>query len=95
MQIYGKLFIRERMSFLDDDVIRNEDELETDLYIASTGTHQYPQANFCHIYHSKSSIPYSQSLRLNRICSNNTFSNERCNELKSWLTERLQYQVNS
>ena len=33
-------------------------------------------------------IPYSQALRLNRICSNNAFFDQRCNELEHWLHER-------
>ena len=31
---------------------------------------------------------YSQTLRLNRICSNNAFFDQRCNELEHWLHER-------
>ena len=34
------------------------------------------------------SIHYSQALRLNRICSNNAFFDQRCNELEHWLHER-------
>ena len=32
--------------------------------------------------------PYSQALRLNRICSNNALFDQRCNELEHWLHER-------
>ena len=32
--------------------------------------------------------PYSQALCLNRICSNNAFFDQRCNELEHWLHER-------
>ena len=39
------------------------------------------------MYHSKKSIPYSQALRLNRICSENSYD-KRCNELEVWLRER-------
>ena len=42
----------------------------------------------CHVSHSKKSIPFSQTLRLNRICSENTFFDKRCNELEIWLKER-------
>ena len=34
------------------------------------------------------SIPCSQALRLNRICSNNAFFDQRCNKLEDWLHER-------
>ena len=34
------------------------------------------------------SIPYSQALCLNRICSNNAFFDQRCNELEHWLHDQ-------
>ena len=40
------------------------------------------------MYHSKKSIPYSQALHLNRICSENSSHDKRCNELEVWLRER-------
>ena len=39
------------------------------------------------MYHSKKSIPYSQALRLNRICLENSSCDKRCNELEVWLRE--------
>ena len=33
-------------------------------------------------------IPYSQALRLNRICSDPNSFDRRCNDLKKWLIER-------
>ena len=42
----------------------------------------------CHSYHCVKSIPYSQALRLNRICSNNIFYDNRCNQLEKWLSDR-------
>ena len=32
-------------------------------------------------------MPYSQALRLNRICSENSSFDKRCNELEIWLKE--------
>ena len=29
-------------------------------------------------------LPYSQTLRLNRICSEGVFFDRRCNELEQW-----------
>ena len=37
----------------------------------------------------KKGITYSQALRLNRISSNNEFSNKRCNELEKHLLVRF------
>ena len=41
-----------------------------------------------HTYHCKKGIPYSQTLRLNWICSDNSNFDKRCNELESWLFEK-------
>ena len=76
------------VNFLDVQVIRSENKLVTDLFIKPTDTHQYLDASSCHVYHCKSSIPYSQALRLNRICSEGKFFDNRCNQLESWLMER-------
>ena len=51
-------------------------------------THQYLDSSSCHPYHCKKSIRYSQALRLHRICSNDAFFDQRCNELEHWLHER-------
>ena len=39
-------------------------------------------------YHCKMWIPYSQALRLNRICSDSDSFDGRCNNLKKWFIER-------
>ena len=61
------------VEFLDVKVIRHGDSLVTDLFVKPTDTHQYLHASSSHVYHSKRSIPYSQALRLNRICSEPAF----------------------
>ena len=81
-------YSREEIHFLDVSVRKTNKQLVTDLYIKPTDTHQYLHASSCHVYHSKKSIPYSQALRLNRICSVNSSYDKRCNELEIWLRER-------
>ena len=81
-------YSREEIHFLDVSVRKTNKQLVTDLYIEPTDTHQYLHASSCHVYHSKKSIPYSQALRLNRICSENSSYDKRCNELEVWLRER-------
>ena len=76
------------VEYLDVKVIRQGNKLVTDLYVKPTDTHQYLHASSCHVYHSKRSIPYSQALRLNRICSETEFFDRRCNELEEWLSKR-------
>ena len=70
------------VNFLDAEVIRRGNKLLTDLYIKPTDTHQYLELSSCLVYHSKKSIPCSQALRLNRICSENRFFDNRCNQLE-------------
>ena len=81
-------YSREKICFLDVEVIKKGNQLVTDLYIKPTDTHQYLHASSCHVFHSKKSIPYSQALRLNRICSENSFFDKRCNDLEIWLKGR-------
>ena len=73
----------ERVHFLDVQVILENNEISTDLYVKETDSHQYLHPSSCHPYHCVKSIPYSQALRLNRICSNNIFYDNRCNQLKN------------
>ena len=81
-------YSREKISFLDVEVIKKGNQLVTDLYIKPTDTHQHLHASSCHVFHYKNSIPYSQALRLNRICSESSFFDKRCNDLEIWLRER-------
>ena len=67
-------------------VIRcGEKKLTTDLYVKPTDSHQYLHASSCHVFHAKAYIPYSQACQLNKICSEGSFFDKRCNELESWL----------
>ena len=53
-----------------------------------TDKHQFLDPSSSHPYHCKKRIPYSQALRLNRICSDNESFDKRCNDLEVWLMER-------
>ena len=53
-----------------------------------TDIHQYLGPSSCHPYRCTKSIPYSQALWINRICSENISFDIRCNELEEWLIER-------
>ena len=70
------------VDFLDVKVIRKDGKIITKLYVKPTDNHQYLDSSSCHPYHREKSIPYSQALRLNRICSNNVFFDQRFNELE-------------
>ena len=60
----------------------------TDLFVKPTDTHQFLDPSSSHPYHCKKGIPYSQALRLNKICSDNESFDKRCNDLEGWLMER-------
>ena len=60
----------------------------TNLFVQPTDTHQFLDPRFSHPYHYKKGIPYSQALRLNRICSDNESFDKSRNDLEGWLMER-------
>ena len=60
----------------------------TDLFVKHTDTHQFLDPSSSHLFHCKKGIPYSQALRLNRICSDNKSFTKHCNDLEGWLMER-------
>ena len=76
------------IEFLDVLVINKNGQIETDLYVKKTDTHQYLHSTSCHRYHTKTGIPYGQALRLRRIISNDDKFEERCDDLKNWLLKR-------
>ena len=76
------------INFIDVTVSIAEGVIETDLYVKPTDSHQYLLSSSCHPFYCKKGIPYSQALRLNRICSNNEFFDKRCNDLEKYLLER-------
>ena len=60
---------KEQINFLDTTVRLNEDrKLYTDLYCKPTDAHNYLLYNSCHPQHLTRSLPYSQFLRVRRIC---------------------------
>ena len=60
---------KECINFLDLKVSLLDNKLSTDLYIKPTDRHQYLHYFSSHPDHTKKSIVYSQTLRLNRACS--------------------------
>ena len=60
---------RSEINFLDTTVKVDENmELYTDLYIKPTDTNGYLMYDSAHAPHVKRGLPYSQFLRLRRIC---------------------------
>ena len=79
---------RESISFLDTRVSLKNGSLTTALYVKPTDTHQYLAANSCHPRHCKTAIPFSQALRMRRICSSDEDFLKRTSELKTHLAHR-------
>ena len=78
-------YSKEEINFLYLNVKLIDEELKTDLFVKATDTHQFLDPTSSHPYHCKKGIPYSQALRLNRICSDNKNFDKRCNDLEKWL----------
>ena len=83
---------KERIEFLDVEVINESGKLETDVYVKPTDSHQYLHYSSCHPSGCKKSIPYSipyaQAMRLRRNCSKTCFFEKRVLNLYNYLTER-------
>ncbi len=58
-----------QVPFLDIMVHLANGKIWTDLYCKPTDSHNYLHFNSAHPEHNKTSLPYSQYLRLKRICS--------------------------
>ena len=73
-----------KADFLDTTVYRNDDgSLWTDLFCKPTDTHSYLRYESSHPPHCKRSLPYSQFLRLRRICSREEDFTKHAKNMKS------------
>ena len=54
------------------EVTHRNSALSIILFVKPSDTYQFLDPTSCHPYHCKKGIPYSQTLRLNRICSDNS-----------------------
>ena len=62
---------KESVNFLDTTVhLSPTGEIHTDLYSKPTDSHNYLRYDSAHPHHLKKGIPYSQFLRVRRICTN-------------------------
>ena len=78
----------DKVNFLDVQVIKQGNRLITDLFTKPTDTHQLLHRTSCHPNHTKKGIPYSQALRIRRICSEEQLFIDRVGDLKTWLLAR-------
>jgi len=77
-----------RINFLDVNIRIEGQVLVSDLYFKETDRHQFLHFDSCHPRHVKTSIVYSQAIRIKRICSLTTDLNIRLQDLEKWFIER-------
>lgn len=73
------------LPFLDCQIIKDNTNLETDIYYKPTDSKMYLMFNSCHPRHTKISIPFSLSRRLRTIISKDEIFNKRALELQTYL----------
>ena len=82
-------FGRTNVPFLDISLTIDENgQIKTDLFVKKTDAAMILPFYSCHPRHCVRSIPYSQCLRLRRLCSKDEDFHSRCLELKEKLTTR-------
>jgi hypothetical protein len=77
-----------KMSFLDTTTTVKEGNMTTDLYSKPTDKHQYRAPTSCHPKHCFKSIPFSQAIRIKRICSTLETTKQRLGDLRHHLKKR-------
>ena len=79
----------DEIPFLDDTRLKMEgNKLQTELYTKPTDTHSYLLPTSSHPPHTLKSIPYSQALRVRRICSTPETEEHYIDMLQSHLENR-------
>ena len=76
------------VNFLDLDVSLRYGVIHADLYIKPTDCHHYLHYQYPHPLHIKTSIPFSQALRVNRICSSEKDFKTHVSHMEEWLLAR-------
>ncbi len=65
-------YSKNKINFLDTTIYMEAGKPQTTLFTKPTDAHLYLQYSSCHPRRMKNSIPYSQLIRIKRICSNPT-----------------------
>ena len=76
------------VDFLDLNVSLKDDAIFTDLHIKPTDGHQFLHYKSSHPRVIKNSIPFSQALRIRRLCSSQNDLHSHISNLKGWLLAR-------
>ena len=76
------------VTFLDINISVQDNKLATSVHYKPTDLHSYLLYSSSHPSHVKDSIPYSQFLRLRRLCSEDSDFNSKCDEMSNFFSER-------
>ncbi|XP_072438985.1 uncharacterized protein [Chiloscyllium punctatum] len=76
------------LPFLDLSISISDDRLNTDIFYKPTDSHSYLDYTSSHPISCKNAIPYSQFLRLRRICSQEDQFHHRTHQLASFFRDR-------
>ena len=63
--------------------------IHTDIFIKETDSRKYIDFKYCHPRHCLNNIPYSQALRLKRLCSEPEVFEDRIKKLHSNFTDMV------
>jgi hypothetical protein len=77
------------LPFLDTLVTAKNESLHTSIYYKPTDSHSYLLYTSHHPMSTKNAIPYSQFLRLRRICSDDEDFRKQCELMKGFLKAKL------
>ena len=75
------------INFLDINISVQDNNLATIVHYKPTDSHSYLLYSSSHPSHVKDSIPYSQFLRLRRLCSEDSDFNSKCDETSNFFSE--------
>ena len=78
----------ETVNFLYLNISLRNGAISTDPYVKPTDGHQYLHYKSSHPEHIKNSIPYSQALRVSRICSSEKDFKGQVDRMKEWFLAR-------
>ena len=76
------------LAFLDIKISINGNSLSTSVHYKPTDSHNYLLHSSSHPQHVRNAIPFSQFLRLRRLCSSNSDFNNKCEEMCQFFKKR-------
>ena len=77
----------ENISFLDLKVGLKDGKIATELHMKPTDRHQYLRFSSVRPNHTKRSVVFSQSLRVSRLCSNESDFERNKEKMRSWFVK--------